>query len=54
MSIPELNLLEGLTKNRLASRRDVLAKLDALRRRADQRDFAKWNAVYKRAYNLIS
>jgi uncharacterized protein (DUF1501 family) len=54
VSIPELNLLDGLTKNRLASRRDVLAKLDILRRRADQRDFAKWNAVYKRAYNLIS
>ena len=54
VSIPELNLLEGLTKSRLANRRDVLAKLDVLRRRADQSDFEKWNAVYKRAYNLIS
>ncbi len=54
VSIPELNLLEGLTKNRLASRRKILAKLDVLRRRADQSDFVKWNAVYKRAYNLIS
>ncbi|MBQ18626.1 MAG: hypothetical protein CMJ65_16045 [Planctomycetaceae bacterium] len=54
VSIPELKLLDGLTQDRLANRREVLSKLDALRRRADQTDFTKWDAVYRRAFNLIS
>ena len=54
VSIPALQLPEGLSPLRLTNRRAVLSALDQTRRIVDTSDFQKWDTVYQRAYSLLT
>tara|TARA_B100000809_G_scaffold208774_1_gene211580 strand:- start:959 stop:2317 length:1359 start_codon:yes stop_codon:yes gene_type:complete len=54
VSIPELNLLEGISPARLADRRLVLKELDHLQRRLDLSDVEKWGSLQQQAYRLLT
>ena len=57
VSLPSLELLEGLTSARLTGRRSLLNELDSDRRRIgriDRSEYRKWNALRKQAYALLN
>ena len=54
VEIPSLQLLEGLTPNRISDRNDVRARLDASVRQLDRAGLSEWDRSYQRAYGLIT
>ena len=54
VEIPSLQLLEGLTPNRISDRNDVRARLDATVRQLDRAGLSEWDRSYQRAYGLIT
>lgn len=54
VELPSLQLLEGLTPNRITDRNMVRAKLDATLRQLDQLGPRNWDRSYQRAYDLIT
>ena len=54
VEIPSLQLLEGLTPNRISDRNDVRARLDATLRQLDRAGLSEWDRSYQRAYGLIT
>jgi len=54
VEIPSLQLLEGLSPNRISDRNRVRASLDGTLARLDDLGFASWDRTYQRAYGLIS
>ena len=54
VSLPGMELLDGLTPARLTDRRAVLAELDRARRRLDSSKFKQWDNLYKQAYSLLN
>ena len=54
VELPSLQLLEGLSPNRLTDRNVIRAKLDATLRRLDQSGPRAWDRSYQRAYDLIT
>lgn len=54
VELPSLQLLEGLTPNRLTDRNVIRAKLEATLRRLDQSSPHAWDRNYQRAYELIT
>jgi uncharacterized protein (DUF1501 family) len=53
VEIPELQLLEGLTPDRLADRGALRAELDGVRRAADATNQATWDSQYRQAHELL-
>ena len=54
VSIPNLKLLEGLSPERLSSRRQILRELDRYRRSLDTANAQKWGTIYQQAYDLLT
>lgn len=54
VEIPSLQLLEGLSPNRISDRNDVRARLDGTLRQLDRAGLAEWDRSYQRAYGLIT
>lgn len=59
VEIPSLQLLEGLTPNRISDRNDVRARLDGTLRQLDRAGLlgtghSEWDRSYQRAYGLIT
>jgi hypothetical protein len=54
VSIPSLNLLDGLSANRLGDRRLLLGEFDHLRRRVDSSNLLEWDHAFERAYSLLT
>jgi uncharacterized protein (DUF1501 family) len=54
VSIPALQLLDGLTPQHLADRRALLRDLDGLRRRVEAAELEKWDATAQKAYALLT
>jgi hypothetical protein len=54
VDIPHLRLLEGLTPQHLENRQRLLRELDQLRRRVEGGPLEQWDAVYRRAYELLT
>ena len=54
INLPSLELLEGLTPDRITDRRSVLRRLDVARRRLDRGRVQDWQQVYQRAYGLLT
>jgi uncharacterized protein (DUF1501 family) len=54
VDIPSLDLLGGLTPNRLVDRRSLLTSLDATRSALDSGGIADWDRHYQRAYGLLN
>ena len=54
VELPSLQLLDGLTPNRITDRDLVRAKLDSAMRRLDQSAPRAWDRSYQRAYDLIT
>ena len=53
VGIPSLQLLEGITPNRLVDRKSLSARLDEVRRRLDSSGIADWDRVYQHAYGML-
>jgi uncharacterized protein (DUF1501 family) len=53
-SVPSLQLLSGLTPQRLQDRRSLQQSLDATRRAADAIAFHDWSQLQGRAYDLLT
>jgi hypothetical protein len=54
VDIPDLQLFDGLTPERLTERRAVLSELDRLRRETDQGRLRSWDELHRRAYSLLA
>jgi hypothetical protein len=54
VAIPELQLLDGLTPGRLLGRRLLNQDLDRLRRQAETSRYEDWDALHRRAYDLLT
>lgn len=54
VEIPSLQLLDGLTPNRISNRNEVRARLDSTLRQLDQAGLDSWDRSYQRAYGLIT
>ena len=54
VEIPSLQLLEGLTPNRISDRNEIRARLDDTLRQLDRAGMSEWDRTYQRAYGLIS
>ncbi len=54
VEIPSLQLLDGLTPNRISDRNDVRSRLDGTLRQLDRAGFSEWDRSYQRAYGLIT
>lgn len=54
VDIPALNLIEGLSPDRLTDRRALLAELDRAERRLDESKLDDWNRTYASAYALLT
>ena len=54
VELPSLQLLDGLSPDRLTDRNVIRAKLDATLRRLDQSGPCAWDRSYQRAYDLIT
>ena len=54
VEIPSLQLLDGLTPNRISGRDDVRARLDVTLRQLDRAGLDGWDRSYQRAYGLIT
>ena len=54
VEIPSLQLLEGLTPNRISDRNEIRARLDDTLRQLDRASMSEWDRTYQRAYGLIS
>lgn len=54
VEIPALQLLEGLSPDRVSDRRTLLTSLDASRHALDSHGYADWNRTYQSAYGLLT
>ena len=54
VDIPAFQLLPDLSPAQLQARRQVLQALDRVHRKLDAMAFAQWNALYERAYALLT
>ncbi len=54
VSIPALQLLDGLNPNRIADRKALLGQVDAAERQLRQAGFDDWNRQYQQAYGLLT
>jgi hypothetical protein len=54
VEIPALQLLEGLSPNRVSDRSSLLASLDDSVRRLDRAGIADWDRTYQTAYGLLT
>lgn len=53
VDMPALKLLEDLTPDRIAHRKQVLSRLDDARRNLYGKEFENWNRTYQSAYSLL-
>lgn len=54
VDIPSLQLLDGLTPNRISDRNDIRSRLDGAARTLDRSGLSEWDRTYQLAYGLIS
>jgi hypothetical protein len=54
IDIPALRLLDGLTPQHLADRRNLVQALDRLRRQTEAGELQRWDANCRRAYELLT
>jgi len=54
VDLPALELLEGISPDRITDRRVLLEQIDAGRRRLDAAGIADWDRAYQMAYGLLS
>lgn len=54
VEIPSLNLIEGLTPDRLTDRQTLLSALDRSQRRLEDSQLLDWNQTYQSAYGLLA
>jgi hypothetical protein len=54
LEIPSLKLAEGLSPTRLADRRTLSRELDRMRRNAESGQYEEWDALQRRAYELLT
>ncbi|MDP7274843.1 MAG: DUF1501 domain-containing protein [Planctomycetaceae bacterium] len=54
VNLPSLNLLDGITPNRISDRRLLLNRIDTARRQLDAAGIADWERSYQLAYGLLS
>jgi uncharacterized protein (DUF1501 family) len=54
VSIPALELLDGLNPGRIAGRKALLEQVDAVPRTLEAAGFASWDRTYRHAYGLLT
>ena len=54
VELPALDLLDGLSPDRMANRRELLNVIDGARRKIDRAGFATWDRTYQTAYGLLT
>jgi len=54
VELPALDLLDGLSPNRMSDRRELLNVIDGARRKLDRAGFATWDRTYQTAYGLLT
>ncbi len=54
VSIPDLELLEGLTPARLADRELLQSEITRVRRQSERRDIGNWDALSQQAFTLLT
>ncbi|MFN0198648.1 MAG: DUF1501 domain-containing protein [Planctomycetaceae bacterium] len=54
VDVPDLQLLDGISPNRITDRQSLLTRLDEDRRRIDGLGVEQWNRTYQRALGLLS
>ena len=54
VELPALDLLDGLSPDRMHDRRALLKEIDGARRKLDLAGFATWDRTYQTAYGLLT
>lgn len=54
VEIPSLQLLDGLSPDRISDRNQIRASLDQTRRQLETAGFSAWDRTFQRAYGLIT
>ena len=54
VSIPQLDLLEGMSPKRIQNRKKMLEQLDLAERRLDAAGIEQWHRTHQSAYGLLT